>query len=255
MFGRSFRATPAFMSACLHAGIVLFFLVGAAPVIKVDLPVAVEIWDALPSSTTQVQESQSDSSSSEETQMLSEESNPSVSQNTASTTQDAAIQLKQKPEKPELLDREDRETNVDDHRASEQKVAKPLWLREKPKDPSKLLSRLDTNSAKYVDQVSNEGQNGGGTDTSYLAKLRVHILRHIYYSVPPDLRGDPVAIFSIEQSAKGDVIAINLKKSSGLAGYDEAVSRAIEKSSPLPIQKDGSVVSPIELRFRPKDNQ
>jgi colicin import membrane protein len=47
---------------------------------------------------------------------------------------------------------------------------------------------------------------------------------------------------------------VRRRKSSGHAGYDAAVERAIYKSQPLPKPDQASVFRrDLELRFRPKD--
>ena len=52
--------------------------------------------------------------------------------------------------------------------------------------------------------------------------------------LPPDMQGNPEAIFDVVQLPTGEIIDVQLGKSSGVRAYDEAVQRAILKSSPLP---------------------
>ncbi|MDR0770980.1 MAG: cell envelope integrity protein TolA [Burkholderiales bacterium] len=72
--------------------------------------------------------------------------------------------------------------------------------------------------------------------------------------LPPNIAGNPEAIFQIVQLPTGDVIDAKLQKSSGNAAYDDAVYRAIMKSSPLP-KPERTDLFRRELRFvfRPKD--
>jgi colicin import membrane protein len=50
------------------------------------------------------------------------------------------------------------------------------------------------------------------------------------------------------------VIDVQLRKASGVRAYDDAVSRAILKSSPLPKPERAEVFQrTLELRFRPRD--
>ena len=72
--------------------------------------------------------------------------------------------------------------------------------------------------------------------------------------MPPDLPGNPEAVFDIVQLPSGEVISTRLKKSSGFKPYDDAVERAILRSSPLPTpEKADLFVRSLELKFRPKD--
>lgn len=83
-------------------------------------------------------------------------------------------------------------------------------------------------------------------------KVRTKIRSNIV--LPPDMKGNPEAIFDVVQLPTGEVITVNLRRSSGHRGYDEAVDRAIRKSSPLPKpDRPEDFVRSLELKFRPQD--
>jgi colicin import membrane protein len=72
--------------------------------------------------------------------------------------------------------------------------------------------------------------------------------------VPPDLPGNPEAIFAVVQLPTGEIIDTRLVKSSGSRAYDDAVQRAILKSSPLPKPDRPDLFQrSLNLRFRPLD--
>jgi colicin import membrane protein len=72
--------------------------------------------------------------------------------------------------------------------------------------------------------------------------------------LPPDIAGNPEAIFDVTLLPTGEVLTVRRRKSSGHAGYDAAVERAIYKSSPLPKpDQPGIFRRDLELKFRPKD--
>ena len=72
--------------------------------------------------------------------------------------------------------------------------------------------------------------------------------------LPPDIEGNPQAIFEVIQLPTGEILSVKLKKSSGNVLYDTAVERAILKSSPLPLPTNRSDFSrTLELTFRPRD--
>ena len=80
------------------------------------------------------------------------------------------------------------------------------------------------------------------------AKIRANIL------VPDGIAGNPEAVFDVVQLPTGDILSAKLRKSSGHAGYDAAVERAILKSSPLPKPTEpGLYQRELELRFRPRE--
>jgi colicin import membrane protein len=80
------------------------------------------------------------------------------------------------------------------------------------------------------------------------AKVRGNII------LPQDIPGNPEAIFDVALLPTGEVLTIRKRKSSGHPAYDEAVERAIMKSSPLPLPDDRSIFRrDLELKFRPQD--
>jgi colicin import membrane protein len=73
-------------------------------------------------------------------------------------------------------------------------------------------------------------------------------------TLPPDLNGNPEAIFDLVQLPTGEIIDVQLVKSSGVRAYDEAVQRAILKSSPLPRPDSPDMFRrTLTLKFRPLD--
>jgi colicin import membrane protein len=88
---------------------------------------------------------------------------------------------------------------------------------------------------------------------SWTDKIRAKIRGNII--LPPSMTGNPEAIFDVVLLPTGDVLgAPRLRRSSGDPRYDDAVLRAILKSSPLPRPEDPKVFTRnLELRFRPQD--
>lgn len=81
------------------------------------------------------------------------------------------------------------------------------------------------------------------------AKIRGNIVR------PGNVAGNPEAIYEIQLLPDGSVVGDpRLKKSTGNTLLDQAIERAILKSSPLPRPDDPSAFQRLlELKFRPMD--
>ena len=80
------------------------------------------------------------------------------------------------------------------------------------------------------------------------AKIRGNII------LPPGIPGNPEAVFDVSLLPTGEVLTARQRRSSGHAAYDDAVHRAILKSSPLPKPDDPRLFErQLELRFRPLD--
>jgi len=86
----------------------------------------------------------------------------------------------------------------------------------------------------------------------WVDKVRAKIRGNIV--LPPDLQGNPEAVFDVVQLPTGEVLDARLRKSSGHKGYDEAVHRAILKASPLPKpDRPELFVRDLHLTFKPRD--
>ncbi len=89
-------------------------------------------------------------------------------------------------------------------------------------------------------------------DPRYIEKIIARIRPHI---IPPaELKGNPEAIFDVVQLPTGEVLSAQLRKSSGNKLYDDAVERAILKSSPLPRpDRPDQFQRELQLKFRPRE--
>jgi colicin import membrane protein len=88
----------------------------------------------------------------------------------------------------------------------------------------------------------------------YQSKLRGKIRGNIVQ--PPNLNGNPVAQFAVTQLPSGEIIDVRRQRGSGNALYDDAVERAIRKSSPLPRPDDPGVFSrDLNLTFCPDEEK
>ncbi|MGH8704524.1 MAG: energy transducer TonB [Burkholderiales bacterium] len=86
----------------------------------------------------------------------------------------------------------------------------------------------------------------------YISRIRIKVRGN--WILPPDLRGNPEAVFNVVQLPTGEVLSVKLLRSSGISAYDDAVERAILKSSPLPRPDRPEIFSrELKLTFRPRD--
>ena len=89
-------------------------------------------------------------------------------------------------------------------------------------------------------------------DAGYVDKIRSKIKANIV--LPPEIKGNPEAIFDVVQLPTGEVLTARLRKSSGHEAYDQAVERAILKSSPLPRpERPDQFRRELQLKFRPQE--
>ncbi|KQQ88967.1 cell envelope integrity protein TolA [Massilia sp. Leaf139] len=90
-------------------------------------------------------------------------------------------------------------------------------------------------------------------DAGYVAKLTALIKSNTTFAGSTDVPGNPKAVFKVELLPTGEILSVRLSKSSGVPQFDDAVERGINKSSPLPKKKDGTVERTIVVNFSMKD--
>jgi len=89
-------------------------------------------------------------------------------------------------------------------------------------------------------------------ETDWIRNIQAKVRGNVI--VPPDMPGNPEAIFEVVQLPTGEIIDAQLRKSSGVRAYDDAVQRAILKSSPLPRPERPEIFQrSLTLKFRPLD--
>ncbi len=90
-------------------------------------------------------------------------------------------------------------------------------------------------------------------DAGYVGKLTALIKSNTTFAGSLDIPGNPKVVFKVELLPTGEILSVRLTKSSGVPQFDDAVERGINKSSPLPKKKDGTVERTIVVNFSMKD--
>ena len=146
------------------------------------------------------------------------------------------------PEKPKPKPKPEPKRDL----ASEKRLREQVALEEKKIDEQRKERELRDLIAR---------QQAAARDKALLSwtdKIRAKIRGNIV--LPRDIPGNPEAIFDVTILPTGEVLTVRKRKSSGFAAYDDAVERAIMKSSALPLPDDRAVFRrDLELKFRPQD--
>lgn len=134
----------------------------------------------------------------------------------------------------ERKEREARETKAKAQQAREADALRQQAERERLAQQQAAQAALARAEADYVRRIQ--------------AKVRGNVV------LPPEVPGNPEARFDIVQLPTGEIIDVQLRQSSGFKPYDDAVQRAILKSSPLPRPERPELFRrSITLKFRPKE--
>jgi colicin import membrane protein len=100
-------------------------------------------------------------------------------------------------------------------------------------------------------QSTGAAQQSSGPTPGYGAKVAARIKPNVVFTdVAP---GNPRAEIEVSTAPDGTITGRKLTKSSGNAAWDEAVLRAIDRTSSLPRDTDGRVPSSLVIGLRPLD--
>jgi colicin import membrane protein len=105
------------------------------------------------------------------------------------------------------------------------------------------------NPSATGDAARSTGPRG---DPGYAQLIRAKIKSNLSFD-NANIPGNPKVIFKIDLLPTGEIIGARMLKSSGIPAFDDAVEKAIAKSSPLPKKKDGSMDRDIEATFNLKE--
>ena len=154
---------------------------------------------------------------------------------------DIAIKDKEKPKPPPKV--EPPRPRIDPFQEQLKREAEQLTQRKQADSAAQELSQMKAAQAASA-------RNKAMTD--YLGRIRGKIRGNIV--VPPEVKGNPEAVFDVTQLPSGEIVTVRLKRSSGHATLDAAIERAILKSNPLPKPEPADLFSrSLELRFKPLD--
>jgi len=150
----------------------------------------------------------------------------------------------------EKIEKEKREADrrdADKRKAEEKRVAE---VRERQAREADALKAQAERERLALAQAADALKAKANED--YVRQIQAKIRALVV--VPPDIPGNPEAIFEVVQLPTGEIIDTQLRKSSGVRAYDDAVQRAILRASPLPQPKSAdSFRRNLTLKFRPLD--
>ena len=157
------------------------------------------------------------------------------------------IAIKEKKEKPKPLPKEEPKPKLDQTEMLKREDENMAARRALEAATRELASLEASNKAAQAAAARNK------VVADYLAKIRAKIRGNIV--LPPEVRGNPEAVFDVTQLPSGEILGVKLRKTSGNAALDAAIERAILKSNPLPKPDQASLFDRnLELRFRPLDD-
>ena len=170
-------------------------------------------------------------------------------------------QLAKKELEKKELDKKAEEKKLADAKAEADKKKVAAEKAAKAKADAAEQARLDKQRDEELKRMMGAAGTSGSAqkstapkiDAGYVGRLTAIIKSNTNFTGSTDLPGNPKAVFKVEQLPTGEILSVRLTRSSGVPQFDEAVERGINKSSPLPKKKDGTVERTIVVNFSMKD--
>ena len=133
-----------------------------------------------------------------------------------------------------------------------QQAAEERQAQQREADRKKNLERM-------LGQAGASGERGAtgtalqsaGPSASYAGRIVARVRPNIVFA--DEVAGNPSAEVEVRAAADGTILGRKLVKSSGVAAWDSAVLRAIDKTEVLPRDVDGRVPASLLLVFRMRD--
>lgn len=136
--------------------------------------------------------------------------------------------------------------------------AKPVSSKATSADSSAKAAaeREAIRKAKLQDMMSELGSLGtpsrsAGPSAAYGGRIKARIKPNIVFM--DNVSGNPLAMVEVRCGPDGRILSTKFIERSGLASWDDAVMRALERTEVLPADESGRVPPVMQLEFRPKD--
>ena len=175
-------------------------------------------------------------------------------------------QLREQQEKLEqqqkLAQQKAEQAKAEQAKAEAQKKAEQQKQAQQQKElDARIIAKLrEQNLAAMRAQLSGAGvpmQSGTaaqsrGPSADYAGRIKARVRPNIVFD-NSTIPGNPEADVEVRCAPDGTIIGRRIVKSSGVAAYDDAVLRALDRTQVLPRDKDGSIPNPMTIAFHPQD--
>jgi colicin import membrane protein len=142
---------------------------------------------------------------------------------------------------------------AEETRQAEQRERQAALKQQRQRELARLQAMA--NSAPTTGGVGSKAGTGagagGGASPGYADKVRRRVKPNIIFT--EEVAGNPAAVVAVHLAPDGSLLSARLIKSSGDAGWDNAVLRAVQRSDPLPRDENGVAPANVNITFMPRE--
>jgi len=100
-------------------------------------------------------------------------------------------------------------------------------------------------------KLAEDALHSAGPTPEYAGRIKARIKPNLRFTETP--AGNPTALVEVRCAPDGKIVSRTILVPSGLAAWDQAVIRAIDKTEILPRNEQGKVPPVIQLEFKWRD--
>jgi len=238
------KVPSAVLAVLVHVLLAVFLFFGVHWQSRQPEAVMVELWNSLPAPAVEKVVAQPEPLPKPE---VKPEVKPEIKP-------EPKVEKAVEPPKPDIAVEKKKEVKKEPPKKPEPKsnVDRFKDIRAQLENEKAMLNQQAEKDRIIRDMKQESAALAASADAAYIGKLKGKIRSNVV--LPPDIAGNPEAIFDVVQLPTGEVMSVKLRKSSGHKVYDEAVERAINKSSPLPRpDRPEQFQRSLEIKFKPLD--
>ena len=160
----------------------------------------------------------------------------------------------EKRQKDELARKDAERRAADEKRRAEQARKDTEFAEQRRADDIRRL-QSQAGTAGMPSEQAVRGAATGRIDAGYGARVAAAIRANTTYRIPPDLEGNPKAVFLVQLQPDCGVASVRLRRSSGVPAWDQAAERGIQATDPFPKPADGRCQGELEIASGPRDER
>jgi len=245
-----FLGPSALLALAVHGALIVMLVVGVHWQSRAPEVVAVELWRAAPEPAPAPEPPKAVPPAPPPKPVVEAKPEPRVEKPDIAVKAPAP-KPKAEPPKPKPKPEAKAKAKAAPKPEPDERMAKELLAQALAREQAELSADRERDAIKA--QLEREAQAAQTRAMqAWVDKIRQKIRGNIV--LPPGLQGNPEAMVLVTLLPSGDVLNSKLVISSGASAYDDAVLRAILKSSPLPKPDSTALFQrDLKLTFRPQD--
>jgi len=168
--------------------------------------------------------------------------------------EDEAERKKEEQQKQAELKRK-QEAEAKQAEAAKKKEAEAKQAAQAAADRAATLKRMQAMAGTGNENATGSAARASGPSGGYGARIAAAVRPNIVYPDADLVSGNPTAEFDVSLAPDGTIVGVKLRKSSGVAAWDDAAERGLRRTEKVPRDIDGRIFPSLTVVLQPKINR